>query len=516
MKVCLINPPRLLTLKSVSLRATPPLGMAYIAGALSDNGHEVYVIDAIAEAPNQINEFNNDIVLHGLHDVEVINKINPDTEVIGIGCMFSNNWLANRRLINAIHDKFPNVKIIIGGEHATAVPELCMKQCKGLLAVVLGEGEATTALLVNALQENNPLDNISGIVFRNNDGDIIKTAFKNRVKNIEDIAWPAWHLFPLEEYMEHKFSYGVDRGRSLPVMATRGCPYQCTFCSSPLMWGTKYYMRSPEDMANEVEYIYNQYKVTNFDFYDLTAIIKRDWIIAFCKELSNRKINITWQIPAGTRSEAIDEEVAGWLYKSGCRNITYAPESGSPEILKLIKKKVKLENMLLSIKSSAKQKLNIKLNMMIGFPDEKHSHVLDTTWFLIKASWYGAHDALPSIFSPYPGSELFDRLKNEGKINPESDDYWYSIIYADDYTKGIFYANHLNRATLWFYIILQLLAFYVSNYLFRPQRLWYTFKNMITKNYQSRAEITLAELVKRNKDWTFKTNAEFRTESIKL
>jgi hypothetical protein len=100
MNICLINPPRLLTLNSITLRATPPLGLAYIASALKKAGHQVTVIDAIANAPDKATEFENNIILHGLHDEEVASLIPYNVEVIGIGCMFSNNWLANRRLIN--------------------------------------------------------------------------------------------------------------------------------------------------------------------------------------------------------------------------------------------------------------------------------------------------------------------------------------------------------------------------------------------------------------------------------
>lgn len=508
MKICLINPPRLLTLTSVSLRATPPLGLAYIAGALKNAGHVVKVIDAIALAPHKATEFEPGIILHGLHDTEVLSIIDEDTDVIGIGCMFSNNWLANRRLIEVIGRKFPTVKIIIGGEHATAVPEICLKQCNSLSVVVLGEGEETMPAVIAQFEAGNTLSCINGIVYRGENNEFVKTPPKSRVVDLEKIPRPAWDLFPIHEYMINKFSYGVDRGRSLPVMATRGCPFSCTFCSSPQMWGTRYYMRSPMDMANEIEELYHTYQIRNFDFYDLTAIIKKEWIIDFCKELVKRNLDITWQIPAGTRSEAIDEEVADWLYKSGCRNITYAPESGSPQTLKLIKKKVKLENMLRSIAASNVKGLNIKLNMMIGFPDERHFNVWETTWFLVKASWAGAHDALPSIFSPYPGSELFERLCAEKKLDPNDDGYWRSIIYGDDYTKGIYYANHLNRFSLWAHIIIQVIAFYGSNFLFRPVRALRTVRNIVTKNYQSRAEITLAELIKRNTQWVIRKESE--------
>ena len=498
MKIYLINPSRLLTLTSISLRATPPLGLAYIAGALKRAGHHVEVIDAIALAPETFTSFQGDIVLHGLHDSEIVQHISPDVDVIGVGCMFSNNWLANRRLINFLASSFPKAKIILGGEHATAVPELCLEQCIGLSAVVMGEGEETIVELVGTIAKQQELSHVDGIVFRNSEGIVEKTKDRKRVRTIEDIAWPAWELFPMEKYMEHKFSYGVDRGRSLPIMATRGCPYTCTFCSSPKMWGTRYYMRSPKDMADEIQFLHEKYQIQNFDFYDLTAIINKNWIIDFCKELTGRNLFLTWQIPAGTRSEAIDREVAAWLYKSGCRNITYAPESGSPEVLKMIKKKVHLNKMLESIQYSYQEKLNIKLNMMIGFPNETRKQLWETAWFMVKASWAGAHDALPSIFSPYPGSELFNELVSEGKVNPKSDDYWVRIVFADDYTKGITYSKHVGKRGLLFYVFIQTLFFYGSNFLFRPIRFFVTLRNLFTKKYESRAEVTFSELMKRN------------------
>ncbi len=499
MKICLINPPRLLTLTSVSLKATPPLGLAYIAGALKAAGHDVSVIDAIALAPYTFTSFQGDIVLHGLHDSEVMKLISSDVEIIGLGCMFSNNWLANRRFINSLTSTFPNAKIVLGGEHSTAVPDLCFNQCKDLHAIVLGEGEETMVELAHAIENNIDLATVEGIVYRdNNTGELLRPERRKRVREIETLPWPAWELFPMEKYMEHKFSYGVDRGRSLPIMATRGCPYTCTFCSSPKMWGTRYFMRSPKDMADEIQHLYEEYNIQNFDFYDLTAIVNKRWIVDFCTELAERKLNLTWQIPAGTRSEAIDREVAEWLYKSGCRNITYAPESGSPEVLKMIKKKVHLDKMLESIRYSNQEKLNIKLNMMIGFPDETQSQLWETVWFMAKASWAGAHDALPSIFSPYPGSELFDRLVVEKRVDPYDDAYWVRIIFADDYTKAITYSNHVGKKGLLFYVIIQTLFFYGTNFLFRPIRFLVTVKNLFTKNYESRAEVTFSELVKRN------------------
>jgi radical SAM superfamily enzyme YgiQ (UPF0313 family) len=498
---------------SAAMKPSPSLGLAFIAGALSREGHEIQIIDALAEAPNQYVGFKDDIVLNGWNEVQIAEAIDSETQVIGLSLMFSGNWLHNRILIDYLRNQFPNVLIVAGGEHLTAVPEFCIEQTMGLDICVSGEGEQTIIDVVHAFEHNEPFDLIPGIVFRNEKNQAQRTTFKTRIKDVEEIARPAWEFFPLEKYRENSIIYGVDRNvNSVPLMATRGCPYRCTFCSSPLMWGTKYYMRSPKDVADEIEEFIERFDIGNFDFYDLTAIIKKDWIIEFAKEIINRNLNITWQIPAGTRSEAIDQEVAKYLYLSGCTNITYAPESGSVSVLKAIKKKVSLPAMLRSIQYSNKEKMNIKINVIIGFPDETHKDIWATIRFLIKASWYGAHDMSPSVFSPYPGSELFNRLLADGKIEMENDAYFYQIIYVDTFFNNHFYNNHISKFQLRLYHLSYLLVFYSTNFLFHPARAFRTIKNLITGNYESRAETALGELVKRSKIKVFTSLEELRKD----
>ncbi len=124
---------------------------------------------------------------------------------------------------------------------------------------------------------------------------------------------------------------GVNRGRSMPILATRGCPFRCTFCSSPEMWTTRYTVRPVEELVDEIESYVKTHEISNVDFEDLTAFIKRDWILALCAEIERRQLRITYQLPGGTRSEALDREVLEALYRTGCRNITYRRSPARPE-----------------------------------------------------------------------------------------------------------------------------------------------------------------------------------------
>lgn len=490
MNICLINPPRLLQKYLETLKSTPPLGLAYIAGTLQRLGHNITVIDAMAEDPHNTFPFSEDIVVNGLSYENIIKRIPKDTQLIGHHFMFSNNWLLFRQLTDVLGEAFPGVLQVAGGEHVTAVPHLCLSQAKHLDVCVLGEGEETIEDLIKAIELGQGFSGVNGIMYREKNGEIVTTAPRTRIRKLDEIAPPGWNLFPMELYKEHKMSYGVinDGESTLPVLATRGCPYECTFCSSPNMWGTRYNMRKASEVADEIQYLSKTYGIKNFDFYDLTAIINKHWIIEFSKELINRKLNITWQIPGGTRSEVIDFEVATYLYNSGCRNITYAPESGSERMLAVIKKKVAIPNMLKSMSQSYKAGLNIKLNMIIGFPDDTHLDIWKTAWFLVKCSWYGAHDMYPAVFSPYPGSELFERLRNEKQVDPTNDQYFINLVFLDTFSKTVIYCKGISRRSIYLYQMLLFVVFYGSNYLFRPWRPFVSIKNVLTGTLESKAE----------------------------
>lgn len=502
MNALLINPHKLVPVSlSVTQTASPPLGLAYIAAVLEKRGFNVQVIDCIAEAPENFFQFtdNPDVAAQGIDFNELLNITgNTHYDLIGVSVMFTNNWLINRHLINILKQQHPQALVIAGGEHVSAIPEYCLNDCEGLDIIAVGEGEETIDELAFLLSEGIAPEEASGIAYKTrNTGSVEIKPRRARITKLDSIPEPAWHLFPLEKYFAHDLSYGVAYGNSLPIFATRGCPFSCTFCSSPLMWGTKYSMRAPEDVVSEIKKLNTLYGVTNIDFYDLTAIIKKQWILDFCKSLKENELDITWQIPAGTRAEAIDYEVAIALYESGCKNITYAPESGSPKMLKEIKKKVKLPNMLKSIQDSHKAGLNIKLNIIMGYPQERLIDIFLTWKFMLKASYYGAVDASPSIFSPYPGSELFSQLKDEGKIILD-DNYFEQIVFSESFHK---FQNHnrvLSRLSLVFVMLMGYLIFYTSNYLFRPKRLWQLVRNMYAKKYETRGEYMLSTMIKRS------------------
>lgn len=492
--VTLIRPPTVVARWAHTTPTCPPIGLAYLAASLRCAGHKVEVIDAVGEEIFQMLPVDDKRFLaHGMSLDQIVRRIHPDTSFIGISCMFSHEWPQTRAVINGLRESFPGVPIIAGGEHITAVPEFSLNDCPALDYCVVGEGEESMTDLTNALTNSQAVSLVPGIVFRR-DGSVHRTPNRERIRHVDEIPPPAWELVPLRNYLDNGFGFGVNRGRSMPVLATRGCPYQCTFCSSPFMWTTRWITRNPVALLEEMKGYLREYQVDNFDFYDLTAIVKREWIINFCRLIMDSGFKFTWQLPSGTRSEAIDAKVSRLLYESGCRNMSYAPESGSPAVLRRIKKKVDLDRMKKSMREAVKNGVNVKANIMLGFPDETHKEVWETTKFIVEMAAIGVHDMSVSPFSPYPGSELFNELQKSKRISEFSDHYFYSLATYTDLFRTLSVADRISGRALGLYRLFGMVLFYAVSYAVRPWRLVRTLVNIFRERQESRLEMSLRDL----------------------
>jgi radical SAM superfamily enzyme YgiQ (UPF0313 family) len=472
LKVALVRSPTVTNVTALGQDAVPPVGLAYLAGSLRAAGYRVSAVDAVGEALHQFSRvpWASRALMHGLPIDQITKRLDADVDVIGVACMFSVEWLVTRELLNALRTAFPRAFIIVGGEHVTACDEFTLRDCPAIDVGVLGEGEETLTDLLDALGTGRDLASVPGIITRRGHA-VLRTGRRHRIRGIDDIPEPAWDLFPLEEYIKNAFSFGADLGRSMPILASRGCPYQCTFCSSPQMWTTFWTARQPERVVAEMKKYMARYQVTNFDFYDLTAIVRKDWILSFCRQLAAEGLNITWQLPSGTRSEAIDEEVSQLLYQSGCRIINYAPESGSPAELHRIKKRVAPDRMLESMRGAKAAGLQIKTNFIFGLPDATWTDVFATFRFLARMARVGVDDVGVFPFSPYPGSELFEKLMREGRVQLD-EAYFRNLLAYTDPQHSVSYTDMVGSRMLSLLNLTATAFFYACSFLMRPWRAW--------------------------------------------
>ena len=498
LRVTLVKPPIRVPTTAYGTLRCPPIGLAYVAAVLEQRGIDVGIVDAVGEAPAQIlpNAGSRHFVRVGLTDEEIIARVPADTTVLGVSCMFSEEWPFTRSIIEALRLAFPNVPIVAGGEHITAAPELSMRECRAIDACVLGEGEETFAELLETLGAGGSIEGVAGLAYLE-DGTFRRNAPRRRMREIDAIPWPAWHLVPLANYLDNGHGFGIGRIRSYPILASRGCPFECTFCSNPEMWTTRWYARDPEDVLDEMGWALETYGVKNFDFYDLTAIVRKDWIQQFCTRLIERGYKTSWQLPTGTRSEALTDDILPLLYESGCRYLVYAPESGSPGVLKRIKKKVHLDRMKRSMREAVEAGLTVKCNFVVGFPGETRSELWETVRFCYQLAAVGIHDVNVGPFCPYPGSELFDQLRSEGLIPDVNDGYFDMLAVYADLTRSRSWTEHVSHRRLLMFRHLAMAAFYGHAFARHPTRLFSLLRNVYTGRHQTRLDRNIADILDR-------------------
>jgi radical SAM superfamily enzyme YgiQ (UPF0313 family) len=490
--VTLIHPPFVQLRSALShFKAIPPIGLAYVAAVLRDAGHEVEVIDGPGLDVDQYIDRESPVgtlSLQGLTLDQIVERISPTTQVIGITHMFLTEWPIVRELAAKAKAKVPEAKIVLGGENATAFWETIFRESPDVDFCVLGEGEFSMRELVNRLASGSDTTFFPGVVGRAGLTKEVREAppkqlLPPRTRDLMTIPWPAWDLFPIEAYLDAPDGYGVHRGRAMTMIATRGCPFQCTFCSNPTMWGTTYRTRPPEDVVREIRHYMDRYRAVNINFVDLTAIVKREWILEFCGLLKSEGLKITWQLPVGTRSEALDEEVLRALYETGCRNIVYAPENGSSRLLKIMKKRVDLEAMMVSMRAAYRVGLSTSFNIIIGHPEETFGDLLRTAIFLIRGAWVGCRDTAVMIFTPYPGSEDARVLEGAGKLKFDESYYYQSLTRSGASRSS--YSKILSAGQL---VVLQfafLLLFYAMAYALRPWRFLQILRGLLTGREES-------------------------------
>ncbi len=501
MKVQLVHPPLFLNVHAMTaLRPSLPLGLAYIAAALRRAGHTVSLVDAVAEAPDQITQSTAKKQLYalGLTAQQIVDRLDPTADAFGVTNMWTFSWPLVREMIQMMKERYPDKPIVCGGEHFSGLPKESMEQAP-VDYIIRGEGEEGAVEVFNGIQlgaDKVDWSMVQGIWYRDADGTPTQSKeSRARKKDIDEIAWPAWDLIDIDVYNEHQFINGLNQGKTMPILATRGCPYQCTYCASPNMWTTRWYARTASDVVDEMQEYKEKYGATNFPFQDLTAILKKDWIVEFCHELRDRKLDVTWQFPSGTRCEVIDDEVAGLLNETGGNSLALAPESGSERTRKLIKKRMKTDALVDAVKASVKNKLNVTAFIVIGFPHDTEEDLELTKKLVRKLGRLGIDDIAVGFFFPIPNTQLYNELMEAGRVTLE-DDFLMTPIFANEekLLDENNYCDHMTakRLTKWKYKLLA--NFYMNSFAFHPTKPFRIMWNALRGKETRKLETYLVDL----------------------
>ncbi|GAG09913.1 unnamed protein product, partial [marine sediment metagenome] len=265
--------------------------------------------------------------------------------------------------------------IILGGAHATLLPNETLVSAPEIDVVVKGEGENTFIELLQALEYKRPLSKILGISYRK-DGKTVSTPERSTNVDLDSLPFLAYHLLPWQRYKPHP-----PHGRALPFTAmitSRGCPYRCSYCSKPI-FGNKFRGQSPERVVEEIAYYKDNFGVKEIAFYDDVFTLNKKRAHAIADEIIKRGLKICWTCE--TRVNLVDKELLRHIKQSGCYAIAYGIESASQEILDALNKDITFEQVEEAVGIAQEVGLQIIGYFMIGSPGESPETIAKTIQF---------------------------------------------------------------------------------------------------------------------------------------
>lgn len=400
------------------------LGLAYLAAACRRQGFSVQVIDAKGD---------------GLTPEKVADRLRSlAPRVIGFTAMTHELGRA-AELAALARDAVPGALHVVGGAHASALPERTLTDHPQFDAAAVGESENTMVeivqVAVSSTQTGGPLDlgGVAGIAWRA--GDTVRlTGCRASVENLDGMALPAWDLFPWTPHF--------------PVFSARGCPYQCNFCMRAM--GTKYRFRSEDDVIAELEELVGRHRATSVTFEDETFMVKRDRTRNLLDRIIQAGLHTKLRWMANLHAKTVDLDLAKHLKAAGCVSIGTGVESGNPEVLKRAGKGLTVDGAARAVATLREAGLEVRAFFIFGHPDETWSTAMDTVRL---AGRLAPDQASFGIMVPYPNTEVARMVEaGEGGYRRLSLDW-------ADYDKYLGGALELEGLPRWKLEVLQVLAY---------------------------------------------------------
>ena len=405
MKIILIIPPTDLAASYGNLKdfsnPAPSLGLAYIASVLREHGHQVSILDAY------VNELSAQAV------VKKVVKSGPD--VVGVSVLTTSAGVADE-ILKGVRKAVPQAKIVVGNMHAAIYYQDYLQQ--GLAdAVVFREGEHTTLELVQAWEKGKSLTEIPGIAFAR-DGQVRVTEQRPFIDQLDELPFPAWDLYQLSLYHNDPRTAvkGFKGQHEHQILASRGCPNQCTFCSSRTdrALGSRYRMRSASNIVDEMEYMLEHFGSKVFSFMDLAFPLVQKHALSVCDEIIARDLHkkVVWFTEC--RVKPLEFETLERMKQAGCARVNFGIESGNDSTLKRLKKNFTVEDVRQAVKMAHKIGLEVDGMFMLGLPGESVAEARNTARFACEIN---VRFAIFNLFVPYPGCQLFDELMENKEIH---------------------------------------------------------------------------------------------------
>ncbi|BBO70706.1 hypothetical protein DSCA_46360 [Desulfosarcina alkanivorans] len=398
MRIVLINP-----FYPISETPSPPLGLAFLAAALERAGNEVKILDCV------VFPFSQDVL------ATLMREFKPHLAGATAVTMTVDHALDVLDRVKALD---PSVTTMIGGPHATFRAAEILKSCNQVDVVACGEGEETIVAMVRALENGVPWKQVPGIAFR--EGRQLKMTALPPLADLNELAPPARHLIALGRY----------RALGMPVSMTtsRGCPFKCIFCVGRKMVGATVRYRDPVRVVDEMQGL-STLGFHQINLADDLFTANRRHCLAVCDEILERGLKVNWTSFA--RVDTVSRQTLERMRRAGCTTVSFGVESGSPEMLRRIKKGITLDQVVQAVQLCLDCGLDPHTSFILGLPGETPETLAQTLAFGERLKAMGVNHGF-HILAPFPGTDVRERI----------DDYDLSIL-SDDWRQ-----YHANRAII--------------------------------------------------------------------
>ncbi len=404
MKVLLVIPPNIGRYVAATI---PHAGIAYLSAILKKYNHKIDLVD---------------MRVHALNDYlfEKIESFNPD--MIGMTTA-SIGYKMTYEIVDIIKSKYPKIPVAIGGSYASIVYSKILDDTK-VDYVIYGEGEKTFLDLANGKDPQN----IKGLIYKK-DGKIVMNNPYPLEHDLDKLPFPDYYIFELDRMLEKR----------IPIVSSRGCPNRCIFCSIQLVMGSPFRTRTPENVVEEIKYWYKKGYDT-FEFSDDNFTFNMPRAEKICDLIIDSGMKLKLIFGNGLRADRVNPTLLKKLKKAGTFWIAYSMESSNPNSLKLLKKDLTVEQLKESVVITKALGIKTQVNFIIGNPGETYEQFLQDLKF---ADSLNVDQLRFYNMIPYPGTEMFDWVKQNGRFLHQPEDYLNKLNYwgeepvfeTDEFTK---------------------------------------------------------------------------------
>lgn len=384
---------------------TMPLALIAIASALDRDKYEVVIVDGRLDS--------NEKLLREL----------DGALCLGMSVLTGAPLRDALEITRAARERYPNLPIVWGGWHPSLFPEMCAKE-PGVIAAVTGQGEETFAELLERLAVGGSLYGVTGLVFRNADGEVVLNP-PRVMRDINEFPRHDYSFIPVETYFQHKGQ------RQFDYISSQGCRFRCNFCADPAVFNRGWYGYTPERMVSEITDLWQRYRFTDLSLQDETYFTQQKRVAQISEGFIHLNAGFSW---TGTmradQGRRLDDDVLALCKRSGLRRVMIGLEAGSQETIDHIQKDIKVEDMWLCAEKLVKHDIGAIINVIVGFPGESPESVTETLRVARDLrAMSSSFELAVFYFKPYPGNPIAERLKAQNYRFPASLEEWADFDY---------------------------------------------------------------------------------------